>query len=591
MDCRAVPLNKLSVISKTCFSLLIISLSIYAEPPNMPPVKRTLAVDAIHAGVQSKSTLTKQKSVWRHSKIIPITAYFAENPEMYFTRLVVDGIPQLASVVQNLGILHYELLHRTIRISDILKQTNALESFFSIKGLKDIHILAGVGGKGKDRTLYLTVIRGEVTTLRKAGNYGYQTYITRYYNHEMGQLPDYDQRYYYSALANQITDMTTDTYMLPTNVPGTYNFYTLNHLKRFGGFIGMNNTGIQPLGHMIYSATGYVNGIFGNDQLESGGSFTSKTNKGQFFYATYRMGVGTHGTQLLGSFAYSQMQIGETIIYKFLGRGKSFSLEVMQPVYITTKTFLRMIAGYALQRGKTQGGVFNAPVVTALEFRNSIVKETIPTIYTDFAFSHLYSMGRIWGQAGVTFWGHFLVDNKYSAVGGVIQGDTADPNVANPLSQNPRMTGQKFNFSYNQLVMLSHDFSIYLGSHGQVAFDSRMPLGMLFGFFDGAFLGQGYVANSGVSGHGELRWDWNIFNPYFKDIQFFGFYALAYMESRDPLYTSYSRAVPMTSGFGFRAHFLEKMDGFVEFAKPIRRKTSYDNKSAWRFFFGIGVNV
>jgi hypothetical protein len=557
----------------------------------MPPA-RSSSVDAMRANVRSETASMQQQSVMRHSRITPITAYFAENPEMYFTRLVVDGDPRLAPVIQNLGVIRYELLNRgDIRISDVLKQTNALESFFFIEGIKNVHIMVGIGGEKGDRTLYLTVTHGEVTTLRNAGNYGYQTYITRYYNQQMGQLPDFDQRYYYYALSNQLTGITTDTYMTPTNVPGTYNFYTLGHLKRFGGFAGLNNTGIQPLGHMIYSANGYLNGIFGDDQLEMGGSFTSKTNKGQFFYGTYRLGVGHHGTQILTSFAYNEMQLGETVIYKFLGRGKSFTLEVMQPVLITPKTFLRMIVGYAVERGKTQGGAFDAPVILAMEFRNSTVKETVPTLYADLAFSHLYGMGRIWGTVGLTYWGHFIFENKYRTVGGVIQGDTLDPDIKNPLARDPSMTGEKFNFAYNQLVILPRDFSIYLASRGQFGFKGNLPLGLLFGFYDGAFIGQGYVANSGVSGRGEIRWDWNIFNPYFKDIQFFGYYALAYMHSRDPLYTTYSKAIPMTAGFGFRTNFLRKMNGFVEFAKPIRRKTTYDDKSAWRFFFGLGVNI
>lgn len=551
-------------------------------------------VDAIRAQTRSGSFVGHQKRVYKNSfgiTPVPITKYFTTNPEMVFNRLVVEGDPQLAPILQEMPLLQYELLHHDVRPSDILQQTNALETFFYTEGLTDVHILVDVGGPKGDRTLFLTVERGQVTALRDMHHYGYQTNTLRYYAYKMGQSPDFAQRYYYYVLANQLQGITVDTYLEPTRNHGVYDYYTLGHRQRFGGFLSMTNIGIQPTGHMIYSGNAYLNDIFGNDQLEAGGSFTSKTNKGQFFFSTYRINLGHHGTQLLADFAYNKLQLGETIFYDFFGRGKSFTLEIMQPFYITPKTFLRMIMGYAIERGKNRGYAYDPPTVIALDFQSSVVKETLPTVYAEFAFSHLYSMGRVWGDIGATAWGHFLIRPQYKAVGGLEQLDTLDPTIRIPLSRAPKMEGAKVTFDYNQVVILPRDFSVYLGSQGQFGFDGQLPLGMLFQFYQGAFLGQGYVGDSGVSGRGEVRWDWNIFNTYFRDIQFFTYYALAYINTNDPLYTSYSRVVPMTAGFGLRTHFLRKMQGFIEFAKPIRRKTTYDNKAAWRFFFGLAVNT
>lgn len=553
--------------------------------------ERARSIDQLRANLRSQSS-----SQLRHTtpqtmqKMTPITAFFSTNPDLYFYHLVVHGDPKLAPLLQQLPSIKYELLNRTVNVTDILKQLNALETFFFVEGVPDVHIQAAVGGSGKERTLYLTVFRGAVESFRKTRHYGYQTYILRDYDQKMGQMPDFAKRYYYYALANQLTGITTETYLEPTQTPGVYDFNTIGHLKRMGGFIGMNNTGIQPLGHMIYSMNGYVNGIIGDDQLESGGSFTSKTNKGQFFYTTYRIGLGSHGTQLLTSFAYNKMQLGETVIYKFQGQGKAFTLELDQPFMITPKTFLRMILGYALQRGKTRAGVFSDPNILLVLFRNSTVKETVPTIYAQLGFSHLYTLGRVWGNVTTTAWGHFLERAAYSVEGGLFSQDGLTGQTTS-LARKPKLTGAKASYDYNQIVIMPHDFSLYLASRGQFSFRQQIPLALKFGFFDGAFIGQGFVADSGVSGRTELRWDWNVYNPYFKKVQFFTYYALGYLQNLDPLFTPYKRAEPMTAGFGLRTNFLEKMDGFIEFAKPIRRKPTINESSAWRFFFGLGLRV
>ena len=365
--------------------------------------------------------------------------------------------------------------------------------------------------------------------------------------------------------------------------------------SRWGGFVGVDNAGIQQTGHMIYSLNGYLNDIIGNDQWKMGGSFTSKTNKGQFFFATYQIGVGSHGTLLRTNFTYSKSLLGDiSSTYAYGGHGKSFLLEALQPIYITPSSFLQIVSGYGLLRGKTSavnysGVSYEIPNENiGLFAENATIKETIPTLYAYLDFKHLYSMGEVWGNIGATVSGHFFARTQYKVVGGLVEEDFDGNRIYQ--SQSPKQNTQKINFVFNDLVVLPDHFGLLLASRGQFAFVAPLPLGLKFGFYDGAFLGQGFLADTGVAGRTELQWNWNIYKNYFKSIQFFSAYAVGFLRNDHPLLVNYTKATPMTFVTGLRSWFLKKANGFVELAKPLRRKTAIDNQSGWRFFFGLGVD-
>lgn len=529
------------------------------------------------------------------SRPVPFRHILQQNPDFYFTSVTVTGDRRIAPVIQQMPIVSYDLTHKTVSAADVIRTLNIIENVFYVQGLRDVHITASYAGEKEHQQLFLNVTQGPVNVIRHHYRRGYRTYILDAYSQQMARQTSYAERYYYYSLANQLEGVTTETYLEPTSVPGAYDLYTVGQRKRFGGFVGMDNTGIQRLGHVIYMANGYVNDIVGNDQLKAGGSFTSKTNKSQFFFTTYQIGVGSHGTQLLGNFTYNKSRLGQVSTYAYSGHGKSFTFEVLQPVYITPSSLLQMAFGYSVLRGRTRsynytGANFLIPVINIGIFaRNATIKETIPTIYTQFDFSHLYRLGRVWGNVRATAAGHFLVRPNYRVTGGFV--DIDFQNNTTSLATSPDQNSQKLNFELNDLVVLPDNLSLLLAARGQFAFEHPLPLGLMFGFYDGAFIGQGFLADNGVSGRTEMRWNWNIYNQYLRDIQFFGYYAAGFLRNPTPIFVNYSKAVPMTMGTGFRTYFMKKMNGFVEFAKPLRRKTAIDNKSGWRFFFGLGVDV
>ena len=277
--------------------------------------------------------------------------------------------------------------------------------------------------------------------------------------------------------------------------------------------------------------------------------------------------------------------------YAYSGHGKSFTFEVLQPVYVTPSSLMRMAFGYSVLRGKTRAYNYTGanfliqPQNFGIFATDAIIKETIPNIYTRLDFSRLYRLGQVWGNVSATAAGHFLVRPNYKVIGGLIDENFNGDRV--PQAQSPDQNVQKVNFELNDLLLLPDNFSILLASRGQFSSENPMPLGLMFGFYDGAFMGQGFLADNGIAGRTELQWNWNIYNQYLRDIQFFGYYAVGFLRNPYALYVNYTKAVPMTVGTGLRSYFMEKMSGFVEFTKPLRRKTAIDNKSGWRFFFGL----
>jgi hemolysin activation/secretion protein len=153
---------------------------------------------------------------------------------------------------------------------------------------------------------------------------------------------------------------------------------------------------------------------------------------------------------------------------------------------------------------------------------------------------------------------------------------------------------------------LPETWSLFFSTTGQLAFNSLLSAEQLG--YGGAQYGSAYdsseiIADSGIEGKLELRYNSPTVGEFFRTTQYYASYDFGVLYQKNALPGAASASDPFasiltptkqsgTSGaLGIRFNLVDRVNSYFEIAKPLTKKVAAYNNNDARYFFSITVDL
>lgn len=422
-----------------------------------------------------------------------------------------------------------------------------------------------------------TVIEGQTKNVKKL----IEAYVAPVLKSKPLQVKDLERAV---LLINDIPGVTTKAVLTPSfDTPGASTLVLVVSQALFNGTVTWDDRGTVYVGPDQFSTTLQINNVFESPgQIEFDGKVTANTQELRSGNWQYLAEVYDNGSTLLAAYTTNIVMPGNTLTPLHInGYSDTTSLVYTYPFIRTRRMNFSGTATYDYLNSKT---FFSNLLVTL---------DRIESIRFGGTFNVIDDLQ-----------GQNLVTGQYSQGIQLFSGDEQ------PELLRSRLDGQK-NYSkilvsFTRLQSLPETWSLFFSTTGQLAFNSLLSAEQLG--YGGPQYGSAYdpseiIADSGIEGKLELRYNSPTVGEFFRTTQYYGSYDFGALYQKNALPGASSSGNPFvdvavptkqsgtSAALGIRLDIVDRVNASFEIAKPLTKKVeAYNNKNA-RYFFSITVDL
>ncbi|MCD6034858.1 MAG: hxuB 3 [Rickettsiales bacterium] len=335
---------------------------------------------------------------------------------------------------------------------------------------------------------------------------------------------------------------------------------------KFEGAIGIDNRGTKYVGPFQTTAMAAFNSVLGlHERTTVRSVISSPTEELQYFDITHEETVGTEGTRVIGTFAYTHTKPG--FILKPLeveAENISAGLEVSHPFIRSRNQNLFGVVGYTYSDAEVR------------------------LLSTEFTEDRLHVI-----NLGTSYDVKDRLDGVSRIEGRVHQGLTDEGQGLRRSRFNGESDFTKFTAEALRQQPIWRNIGVLTGVRGQYSLD---PL-LASQEFDlgGEEYARAYDPSEVTGDHGlalkiELNYGNYVGHKYFQSYQLYTYYDLGAVWNEDPLAGEPDKQSLASTGLGIRSNVTDAVSGYVELAFPLTHKVGTqgaDDGHDPRLFVGL----
>lgn len=488
-----------------------------------------------------------------------------------FNKIIFEGMTVFKP--EDLLPLYKDMLGKKISLADLQMLTEKFEKYYSERGYILTRVIIPPQEIGEDGVVRIQIIEGYVADVVIQGDT----------KKVMGNINDYTKPVLASKplqisvleravlLINDLPGVTTKAVLTPSpDVPGASTLVLVVSQYMFDGALAWDNRGTKYVGPEEFTVNSTINNIFQHvSQIGADVKVTASTHELQSYQASYMIPVFGNGSTLEASGTYNHVVPGNDLSnLQIDGLSESATLLYTYPIIRSRRTNLNLTFDYDYLYSKTD-------ILTSLFSR-----DRIESLRLGFSFD------------GVDSWqGVNLISGMVSRGVDFGTGEDEAPILRTRAFGTKDYT--KLTASVTRMQYLPGQFSLYVSTAGQYAFDSLLSAEQIG--YGGVEYGSAYdeseiISDSGVEGKAELRYNSSLTNALFRSVQYYSSYDFGVLWAKD------DRVFPgkqsgTSAAAGIRLNMGPRIYSTFEIAKPLTLKVAaYDNRD-FRGFFSITMDL
>jgi hemolysin activation/secretion protein len=567
--------KELAMIKITKILLLFVTISVLTTLRMSDAYSQETQIPGTVQPGQIEKQLKPQPQIPRPiERVIPAppsveTPYtFPDNLRFIVKKIQLEGSSTYTE--SDLSPYFSKYLHKTVAVAQIQKLADELTT----KYRNDGYILSQVivpPQRIKDGVVRLQAVEGYIDQVKFDGDNIDRNGLLESYVEKIKQCKPLQSKVLerYLLLMNDLGGVTAQATLAPSSTQsGASNLIITMAQRRLGASLGINNRGSRFLGPWRGELSADAFSVFGLNEHTGLRYISTGSDELNYVSVSHDQHLGSEGLVLGLTFADVESNPD-------LGAGS-----------ITLETYSRSGSiglTYPLLRSREQN----------LNVRGNLTYFDSKSAGNDSLLSkdHIRAIrfGATYGSTDAWL-GNNQLDLEVSQGLNIL--DATESGLPNLSRVGGKSDFTKFTLYAARLQALVPNWSIYGAFSGQYALDALLaPEQFAFG---GSQFGRAYdaaeiVGDSGVALNLELRFTDTVPEQWLQMYEFYGFYDIGKVWSRQTSNIDSQEASAMSAGLGVRLNFNRWLSGYVELDKPLTRNVAAKNNDDPRVFGGILV--